>query len=238
MGRTDRRCAIASPLAAAFLLALGCSLLALGCSHGAQPGPMLPRARSQDEAVYRAAQDDRTAHLEREVARLKADLAQAEEAMVTIESGLRGQHTRADAVSSVADARIAVDRAAQAAPWREQDIDEARAKLGEAERQLRTGHSGSALFFASRAARIAEELNAEAAQVSRLPGARFIDANRANLRSGPSTRDEVVSVLSQATPVFPERSEGSWLLVRTPTGPVGWVHDSVLAPTSAGPRAR
>ena len=231
MARTDRRCAIASSLAAGILLALG-------CSHGAQPGPALPRARPQDEAIHRAAQEDRTAQLEREVARLKADLAQAEEAMVTIESGLRGQHTRADAVSSVADARIAVDRAARAAPWREREIDEARAKLGEAERQLRAGYSGSALFFASRASRIAEELSAEAAAVTRFPGARFIDTDRANLRAGPSTRDEIVSVLNQATPVFPERSEGSWLLVRTPAGPIGWVHDSVLAPSQAGPRTR
>jgi hypothetical protein len=221
----------ACPVAALMLVLLP----AAGCSHApAATRSILPRAAerppTRDDAIYRAAQDARTAYLEREVARLQADLAQAEEAMVTIESGLRGQHTRADAVSTVADARIAVERAARRAPWREREIEEARAKLAEAERQLRAGYSGSALFFASRATRISETLTEEASQVERFPGTRFVDTARANLRGGPSTRNRIVVVLPQSTPVFPERYEGSWLLVRTPAGPVGWLHESVLDP--------
>jgi SH3-like domain-containing protein len=184
--------------------------------------------------VYRAAQSARTEYLEREITRLKADLTQAEEAMVTIESGLRGEHTRADAVSTVADARIEVERAARAAPWRRDDIQQARSKLEEAERQLRVGHSGSALFFASRAARIAQTLSDEAAQVALSRGSRFVHTSQANLRSGPSRRNRIVAVVPQATPVFPERHDGRWLLVRTPSGPVGWIHDSVLEAAPPG----
>jgi hypothetical protein len=215
--------AIVARAAAGFAFALGCA----GTAELPSEPSEVP-ARDRDAAIYREAQDARTESLEREVARLQADLAQAEEEMVTIESGLRGEHSRADAVSTVADVRIAVERAARLAPWRADDLEQARLKLAEAERQLRAGHSGSALFFASRADRIAVALREEAEEVARFPGARFIGATRANLRSGPSTGNHIVSVLRKSTPVLPERSEGSWLLVRTPSGPVGWVHDSVL----------
>lgn len=234
MARPFGRSAMAVCIVAGLAFALGCAQTAE--LHGDPPEAPAPNrdelelpAANRDAAIYRAAQDARTASLEREVARLEADLNQAEEAMVTIESGLRGPHSRADAVSTVADVRIAIERAARLAPWRGDDIERARAKIAEAERQLRAGHSGSALFFASRADRIAEALSEEAEQVARVPAARFIGASRANLRSGPSKHERVLTVLPTSTPVFPERSEDGWLLVRTPSGPVGWVHDSVLA---------
>jgi hypothetical protein len=148
--------------------------------------------------------------------------------MVAIESGLRGSHTRADAVSALAEARIAVESAAQNAPWREARAQEARGKLEEAERQLQAGHTGSAVFFASRARRIADDLNGEASRVAHSPEARFIHARRVNLRAGPSTSDRVINVLLEATPLFPERWEGDWVLVRTPAGAVGWVHGSLI----------
>lgn len=229
MARPTGRSALAITLVASLVAALGCTQLGSTAPPLDRPAPTgSPASSSADAAVYSAARDARTAHLEREVARLRADLAQAEEAMVTIESGLRGQHTRADAVSTVADARIAVDRAARSTPWRREEIEEARAKLTEAERQLRAGHSGSALFFASRAARIAETLNEEAYEVARARDMRLIETSRANLRSGPSTDDRILAVLDAATPVFPQRRQGEWLLVRTPSGPIGWLHDSVL----------
>jgi hypothetical protein len=205
---------------------LGCAQLGGTCEQPAAQAPLPAGAR--DAAVYRAAKDARVVHLEREVARLRADLHHAEEEMVTIESGLRGRHARADAVSTVADARIAVARAAREAPWRPAEIEEAQAKIAEAELQLEAGHSGSALFFASRAARIAEMLNDEAAAVSEARGTLFVEVSRANLRSGPSTRSSVLTVLGHATPVFPQRTQGSWMLVRTPSGPAGWLHASVL----------
>jgi hypothetical protein len=224
MARPIWRRAIGLSLAAGLMAGFGCA------QKGGGPDAPRPRPSRGDAAVYHAAQTTRTEYLEREITRLRADLTQAEEAMVTIESGLRGQHTRADAVSTVADARIAVQRAAREAPWRNDDIQEARSKLEEAARQLRAGHSGSALFFASRAARIAQTLSEEADQVARAPDSRFVQSSQANLRSGPSTRNGIVTVVPRLTPVFPQRQRGDWLLVRTPSGPVGWVHDSVLEP--------
>jgi hypothetical protein len=212
-------------------LGLGALLLLPACASLLPNGLPWQDCRAQADAkVYQTARQEQMAHLQREVARLRADLHQAEEAMVTIESGLRGVHTRAGAVSALAEARIAVEQASQSAPWRPAEAREARAKLEEAERQLEAGHSGSAIFFASRAHRIAETLSEEADQVSQHGSTRFVRAQRVNLRAGPSTDAPVIGVLDEATPVLLERKDGDWVLVRTTAGPVGWMHGSLLRP--------
>ena len=179
--------------------------------------------------IYERAGVDRATQLELEAERLRADLREAEEAMVAIESGLRGVLGRADAVSTLAESRIAVERASRNVPWRRERVVEARQKLEEAERQFQAGHTGSAVFFASRARRIAAALNAEAKRVANTPGARFINGRRVNLRAGPSTEDRILHILVGSTPVFPEREDGEWVLVLTPSGQVGWVHRSLLS---------
>jgi hypothetical protein len=182
----------------------------------------------RDAEIYRQAQAARLQTLEREVARLRRDLDEAESAMVAIESGLRGAQTRADAVSALAEARIAVERARASAPWRKSEIAEVQERLEEAEREFQAGNAGSAVFFAWRAQRIADSLREEARSVSGAQGKRVVTAPRANLRAGPSTTDAVLAVLQQKTPVMPQRFEGEWVLVRTPDGAAGWVHASLI----------
>lgn len=207
-------------------------LLALGLTLGACAWPPLaskpPPPRQSDDALYRSAHLARARYLEREVERLRADLRQAEEAMVAIESGLRRAHGQADAVSELAETRIAVERAERAAPWRATLLEEAHEKLQEAEQQFQAGHTGSAIFFASRARRVAETLVEEGDRVARSPDARFVDRPAVNLRSGPSARKPVIVVLKRDTPVFPQGRSGNWVLVQTPEGPLGWVHHSLL----------
>jgi hypothetical protein len=174
--------------------------------------------------VYERAREDRVAYLEREVERLQADVRGAEEAMIAMESGLRGIHTRADAVSSLAEARISLDRARDHAPWRTEEADEAQAKLLDAERQMKEGHVGTSLFFSSRAQRIADGMLGEAQVAEATPGALFVRGQRVNLRSGPGTDEQVVDVLNHGVPVFEEKRSGDWMLVRTFNGRVGWVH--------------
>jgi hypothetical protein len=166
--------------------------------------------------------------LELEVDRLRADLEAAEQALVAVESGMRGGQTRAEAVSMLAEARIEVDRASKGAPWRAEAVGEARAKLDEADRELAAGHIGSAVFFVSRASRIAATLLAEAELVGKTPTTRYVKGARVNLRAEPSTESSVVAVLPLELPVFPEADAGEWVLVRTVSGKVGWVHASLL----------
>ncbi len=192
------------------------------------PGNEARELAKQDAETYRQAQAERIQALERKVARLSSDLAEAESAMVAIESGLRGAQTRADAVSALAEARISVERARTSTPWRGAEIAEVTNKIEEAERQFQAGNPGSAVFFASRAQRIADSLDQEARRVAGAKEARIVTSPRVNLRAGPSTTDSVLAVLSEATPVLPQRSAGEWVLVRTPDGIAGWIHASLL----------
>ena len=193
------------------------------------PAPAASAASADpDAAIFQRAQIDRADYLELEVKRLREDLTQAEEAMIAIESGLRGTQSRAIAVSTLADARIAVERASRNVPWKPGAVEEARSKLSEAEVQLGANHSGAAVFFASRAQRIANTLNAEALRIGEADNARFIRGRRVNLRAGPSVDHPVLDVLSLKTPVFAERPEGAWFLVRTLAGQVGWIHGELL----------
>ena len=203
------------------------SVVGVGCTTTPTPCPVAPVEQIEVE-IHRRAETERAAQLAQQVKYLRADLAQAEEALVIAESGLTGTHSRADAVSSLAEARIQVERAAERGPWRSQEISEARSKLAEASRQIGEGHFGSALFFVYRAQRTAEIIEAEAAHVYRQPEVQFIGARRVNMRSGPSNKDPVLRTLEQGTPVFGERDHEGWRLVRASTGDVGWVYQGLL----------
>jgi len=217
--------------AARHALVIAGALALAGCaaSSGPAPEPPPPAPPAEPSAqVYRRADAARLRLLEQEVERLNADLRSAEETLVAVESGLRGSHTRTEAVSRIAEARIAVERAARGAPWKAAAVSEATDKLAEAERQLADDHVGSALFFASRAERIAKTLGAEADRVGKTQGTRFVRGGRVNLRRQPTTDSPVVAVLDGDLPVFPEVDTGEWVLVRTVSGDVGWVHASLL----------
>jgi hypothetical protein len=207
-------------------------ILLAGCTSWKAPQPAVEPSRSHPPVigveVYRRAESERAARLQEEVERLRVDLRQAEEALVEAESGLRGDLTRADAVSSLAEVRIQVERSTQEAPWRTEEIAEARAKLADADRLIQESHFGAALFLTYRARRIAGLLHSEAEKLKSVPGARFIKDNHVNLRAGPSTDDDIVGVLTRGAPLFPEQWQGSWVLVRTASGHVGWVHLSLI----------
>jgi hypothetical protein len=213
------------------LLALAPVVLACQSRGPAHEGSWWPfswgRGGSEVE-VYRRAEAERLEFFEREIARLREDLARAEASIVAMESGLRGSQSRADAVSALAEARIRLDRVSRRVPWRRDRVEEARGKLAEAQRQLDLDHVGAAVFFASRAQGISESLAQEADLVAGWPGLRVVSAERVNLRSGPSRDQPVLAVLEHETPVLPERGEGEWTLVRTPSGQVGWVHAALL----------
>ena len=207
---------------------VGCANLELpfGLSRDEQNGsrPVAGTVNVEQAQRFREAETERAANLLQEIARLKADLKTAESALVEAESGLAGSHTRADAVSSLATTRIQIERAATCAPWRSDEIEDARTKLEEAERQVSEGRFGAALFFVYRARRVAESVLDEADIVAKNGSARMIRGSQVNLRAGPSTNDMILSVLARGTPIFPQVNEGEWVLVQVSGGPAGWIH--------------
>lgn len=183
---------------------------------------------------FREAETERASQLLQEIERLQADLKTAEAALVEAESGLAGSHTRADAVSSLAVTRIQIERARSRAPWRASEIEDARAKLDEAERQVAENRFGAALFFVYRARRVTESILDEARLVQNDRHVQIVRASRVNLRSGPSTSDPVLSVLNFGTPIFPQAEDGDWILVQVSAGPVGWIHRRLIGESNAG----
>jgi multidrug efflux pump subunit AcrA (membrane-fusion protein) len=210
------------------LWAIGCAgtdLRAERSSEKPEACAVTPSIVNVEQAqLFREAETERATELVQEIVRLQADLKTAESALVEAESGLAGTHTRADAVSSLATARIQILRAESRAPWRSSEIVDARGKLEEAERQVQKGHFGAGLFFVYRARRVADSILNEAEIVAQRGGARLIRARRVNLRSGPSVSESVLSVLTRGTPVFPQADEGEWMLVQVSSGPSGWIH--------------
>lgn len=205
--------------------ALAIALAFAACATPQSPAPVRPVAPPES---YRRAEADRVKGLEFELERLRADLRVAEETLLAVESGMRGTQRRAEAVSALAEARIEVDRAAQRAPWRSDVAAEARDKLAEADRQLAAGHIGSAIFFVSRASRIAAALAAEADRVASDSNVHWVRGERVNLRAAPSRAAEVLAVLSPEHPLFVESSKGGWSLVRTLSGRIGFVRSDLL----------
>ena len=204
-----------------------------GRTREAEPQPEAESTAAIDPEIYRRAEAERSEFFKREVERLRADLQQAEESIVALESGLRDGRSRADAVSAVAEARVGLERLRAQVPWCGDRVGEAEQKLDEADAQLANGNVGAAVFFASRAKRITETLRAEARQVALWSTQHTIRGDRVNLRSGPSREHDVIGVLLHATPVFPERSLDDWTLVRTPDGRIGWVLGELLGAPSA-----
>ena len=220
MHRGIRQSRPISRLIAALVVALG-----LACAGGSAAPPPLA---TEDAELDCRAETERVSRLEGEVELLRVDLAEAERELVAVESGLRGSRTRADAISALAEARIQVERATKRVPWRAPLLKEAEERLDEAERLVEAENFGAAVFFASRAGRIARSTFEEPREAESKPGARAISGRRVNLREGPSTRHAVLTVLLLGTPVFPEREEEDWILVRTIDGSVGWVHRSLI----------
>jgi hypothetical protein len=199
---------------------------ALGCAASPPAGDSAPTP-PEVELAYARSEANRAKRLEREVTRLRADLAEAEQALVAAESGLSASYTRADAVSAVAEARIAVERAAAEHPWCELAA-EARTKLVASEAQLEEDHLGAAVFLATRAQRMADGSLADGRAALRDEEALRVTASRVNLRNGPSLEHDVQRVLVAGTPVYPEGRDGEWLRVRTLRGRVGWLHGSLV----------
>ena len=185
--------------------------------------PHLPGVASE---VYGQLQAKRIAELERSLTELRQQLVQREGELTAIESHLIENHGRADVVSALAEAQVQIQRAARDVPWRAQEIDQANKRLALAERHIEDGNYGAAAFFIYRVSSTAGRLSDEARQVNASKA--FINAERVNLRAGPSKEAEILDLLSRGTLVFSVRKDRDWVQVRTVSGQEGWIHASLV----------
>ena len=218
MSKRGKGCSKRPRVAQLTSVALAAWLAGAGCADA-------PRRRAAAADPCRAADTQQVAALVAEIARLRADLEQAEHSLRDAASGLEQGLTMADAVSALAEARVRTEGAAQAAPWRRGELREAQLKLEEADRQIQAGHYGSAVFFATRARGIANRVSSQAMAS---PDVRRVRVKRANVRSGPSRGHEVVGVLPRDTAVLREQVKGEWVRVKMPSGASAWIHAELL----------
>jgi hypothetical protein len=224
---STRICALVGAAAcSAVIAATGCSSVPLPPDLGEDPAVAQLRARVVQHALDR----DQITSLEREVERLRFNLAQAEATMRASKSERKAARTRATAVSVLADASISAEKAGGVAKWQLETLEEARLLLAEAESQLKAGHAQEAIYFASRGQRIALSVIDQAKLVEESADTRFVHVDKLNVRSGPSAREPVIVTLGRGTPVFQERSFGKWARVLTLRGERGWIHSSLLEP--------
>ncbi len=177
--------------------------------------------RKQESTVLRLSAEIQ--YLESELARTRELLEQVERQFITFERNLYTNETRASAVASLAEARLAHDKMA-----RTHDTSEARKNLMkmvlakiEASDQLlaKTRYNGS-VYFSRRALRL---LAGE--QDRKLM--RIVSVENANLRKGPGLNYEVVTQLAIGTTLFQLDMKNEWVRIQTRTGVQGWIHTSV-----------
>lgn len=192
------------------------------------PSQEVTRAQTVTKVILKA-DNERIEQLEREIARLKNELARAEETLVAVESGLQSGYTRADAVKSMAEAQIQLEKTMGLAPWHMDQITQAQDKLRTAQSHIDAGRFGAGLFFIHRVNSIVKNVNSETEAIRTSPNLLFVNKKRANLRGGPSTEHEVLTTLAQDTPLLVEDRSEKWVLVRTLSGTVGWIHVGLLA---------
>jgi len=208
------------------------TLLSSGCAQLPGdielPGWPLSKARSDAELEElrrdRARLEIRGERLEREIERLRTDLRHAEQALGTRESEL-APPGRTDAVSAHADARTRVELAADLLPADSVTLKEAQRALLESEYHLLAKNYSTSLFYAGRARRGADSLilNADGDPVTL-----SVTGSRVHLREKPNTSSAVRGILMRKARVAPEGRQGDWVRVRTESGDVGWVHESLL----------
>ncbi len=228
-----RATSICLPVTVFCISVIGCG--ALPQKPGANQVEPIKETFSEDAAksnivtkVILKADTERIEQLEREIARLKVELTRAEETLVAVESGLQSGYTRADAVKSMAEAQIRLEKTTGLAPWHTDKITQAQDKLKTAQSHIDAERFGAGLFFIYRVNSIVKNVNNEAEAIRTSPNLLFVKKKRANLRDGPSTNHKVVTTLAQDTPLFLEDRSEKWVLVRTLSRMVGWIHAGLV----------
>lgn len=177
--------------------------------------------RKQESRVLRLSAE--VQYLESELARTRELLEQVERQFITFERDLYAKETRASAVASLAEARLAHDKIA-----RTHDTSEAQenlmkmvlAKIKASDQLLtKTRYNGS-VYFSRRALRLLA-----GAQDRKLM--RIVSVETANIRRGPGLNYEVVTQLALGTTLFQLDTKNEWVKIQTRTGVEGWIHTSV-----------
>ena len=187
------------------------------------------------QARLRKAEEDQR-KLEDKVGVLQRDLEMTETEVIRTKARLKGNETKAEASSAIAEARILIRRIADE-KGRGASVVRCQELLAKAEQLLKEENFGAAAFFALKAQDTAVKASEEtagpaaaapnAAEVA-TPQKRYtVKAVVANIRRGPGTAEPVVATAPQGAALEASVMRGDWIRVSF-GGVLGWVHRSLL----------
>jgi hypothetical protein len=156
--------------------------------------------------------------LEERVALLQRDLDVTETEVIRTKAKLKGNETKAEASSAIAEARILMRRLADEGSH-SPNVARFQELLDRAEQQLKEENFGAAAFFATKAQELLESTrrgNVAALEQDRAaPKEQYVTkSGGANLRRGPALGEPVVGKIPAGASVVAVAIRGDWLKVK------------------------
>jgi uncharacterized protein YgiM (DUF1202 family) len=159
--------------------------------------------------------------LRAELERTREYLEYAEAQFISLERGLQSQESKASAVATLAEAKLAYDKRIRedAAAGNLGNVRQARGKIAKSEELLTQKRYAASVYFAKRAKRLLETEERTVIHV--------VSVHQANLRRGPGLKHRILHRLTLGTVLVQTGAESDWYEVKTKGGVKGWVHQSV-----------
>ncbi len=159
--------------------------------------------------------------LEKELQRTREYLEYAEEQFISLERGLQSQESKASAVATLAEAKLAYDKRLRedAKAHTLANVRQAKDKIQKSEELLPQKRYAASVYFARRAIRLLKTAPQTIIHI--------IAVNQANLRRGPGLKFDVVHHLALGTVLIQTDDDKDWYQVKTRDGKLGWIHQSV-----------
>jgi hypothetical protein len=184
----------------------------------------------------RKAEEDQH-RLEDKVGVLQRDLEMTETEVIRTKARLKGNETKAEASSAIAEARILIRRIADT-KGRAASVVRCQELLAKAEQLLKEENFGAAAFFALKAQDTAVKATEDpaaaasgaASSVADVPAPQkhySVRAEVANIRRGPGTTEPIVATAPKGSGLDASLMRGDWIKVSF-GGVIGWVHRSLL----------
>jgi hypothetical protein len=175
-------------------------------------------------------QVDLNGFLQGEIEHLQGELQNVEQQFVRFEQRLHMKETKASAVAAIAESQLLFDklRTQQSLTLDSLTTVEVTSQLATSDEMVRKKKYAAAVYYAKRAMRALNQ--AERRRNLRLADgdARIIVVSKANLRTGPGSKYDVITKLVYGTVIVETETSKDWSKVRTQSGITGWIHNSLI----------
>lgn len=169
-------------------------------------------------------------HLEEIRQSIQQDLDQAEKQFISIEQRLQLKETKASAVSSLAEARLAYDKykSVQSKTADVGLLEEIERKLEESRELIDKNNYPASVYYSKRVHRMLERTASNEAFLRSNGETRVVSVSKANLRKGPGLDYEVIGQLNFGTILVQVELADKWSKIETQDGIVGWIHRDLI----------